>query len=82
MKQLIISIYDSCTDFTFVVLDNGKEIKRSKAVFDLREYDLVDEEYLWFDEERICFSNTKIKQFDLIIICEDGKVSVHRPKED
>ena len=51
-------------------------------MFDLREYNLVDEEYEWFDEERICFSNTAIKQFDLIIICKDGGVRVHRPKED
>ena len=82
MKQLIISDYDSCTDFTFVVLDNGKEIKRSNNVLDLKEYDLIDEEWDWFDERLICYSNTKIKQFDLIIVCDNGSIIIHRPKED
>ena len=82
MKQLIISNYDSNTDFTFVVLDNGKEIKRSHCELDLKEYDLIDEEWNWFDERLICYSNTAIKQFDLIIICDNGGVSIHHPKKD
>lgn len=82
MKQLIISNYDGCTYFTFVVLDNGNEIKRSHCELDLKEYDLIDDEWNCFDERLICFSNTKIKQFDLIIVCDKGSVSIHHPKRD
>lgn len=76
MKQLIISIYDSFCTFTYLIIEDGKEIEKSNDYLDLKKYDLLDEEWSWFDEKLINENNEKIKQFDLIIVCEDGEIRI------
>lgn len=81
MKKLIISIYDSCCCFTYVVMENGKEIERSQEQKDLTKYGLYDENWHWFEEALITDPlNTKIKDFDMIIVCEDGCIKIYKPK--
>ena len=76
MKQLIISIYDSFCAFTYSIIEDGEEIEKSNDYLDLKKYDLLDNEWSWFDEKLINENNEKIKQFDLIIVCEDGEIRI------
>ena len=83
MKQLIISNYDGGCCFTYVVMENGKEIERSQEQKDLKKYGLYDEEWHWFDEKLITDPlNTKIKDFDMIIFCEDGCIETYKPRKE
>lgn len=77
MKELIISIYDSCYDITTVILKNGDVIYNSNNLKDLKEYKLVDEEWNLFDRKGINEYNTDINQFNRIIICEDGDIEIY-----
>ena len=79
MKQLIISNYDSATNFTWVVIENGIEVARGHESSELKRYTLYDEEWHWFDENLINFdTNELIQEFDMIIYCEDGTIQVHK----
>ena len=78
MRQLIISDYDCCTDFTFIILEDGKEIKRGKEN-ELEAYGLLEDGM--FDTDLIKSSNKLIKQFDTIVVCENGTIQVIYPKE-
>lgn len=75
MKELIISIYGSSC-FTAKVI-NGNQVE--EVYYDeseLTKFGLYDEEWHWFNEELINPDNEKIKQFDRIIVCEDGGIEV------
>lgn len=82
MKQLIISIYDSFCTFTYSIIEDGKEIEKSNDYLDLKKYDLLDNEWSWFDEKLINENNEKIKQFDLIIVCEDGEIRIFNRNDE
>ena len=76
MKELIISSYDSGFGFTAKVI-NGNQIEEVyNHESELIIFGLYDEEWHWFNEELISPDNEKIKQFDRIIVCEDGGVEV------
>lgn len=82
MKQLIISSYDGSCNFTYVVLEDGKEIERSKEEVDLKKYNLYDVNWGWWDEEFINEENEVAKQFDEIIVCEDGGIVIYKKGEN
>lgn len=83
MKQLIISNYDSECDFTWVVIDNGNEIKKSHNARDLTKYHLYDETYCWFDESMIKFNeNELIQDFDMIIYCDNGSIHIYKKDKE
>ena len=75
MKELIISIYGSIC-FTAKVINGNKVEKILIHESDMDEFGLYDEEWHWFNEELINPDNEKIKQFDRIIVCEDGGIEV------
>lgn len=81
MKQLIISDYDSATNFTWVVIENGVEVARGHESSELKRYALYDEEWLWFDEKLINFDDNPVlrtQDFDMIIVCEDGDINIYK----
>ena len=81
MKQLIISNYDSATNFTWVVIENGVEVVRGHESSELKRYALYDEEWLWFDEKLINFDDNQVlrtQDFDMIIVCEDGDINIYK----
>lgn len=82
MKQLILSFYDGIVGFSYVVLENGKEIERSKEEIDLKKYNLYDVNWGWWDKELINEENEVAKQFDEIIVCEDGGIEIYKKGED
>ena len=63
MKYLIVSIYDS--GWGFSVCDNGKVIEARE------EYESYSE-FVNFAE----WLKNKYKDYDLVVICEDGNVQV------
>lgn len=83
MKQLIISDYNCETNFTYVIIDDGKEIKRGLQAKTLKKYGLYDEEWLMFDRFAIDFDENKaLQEFDMIILCEDGCIDIYRKREE
>lgn len=82
MKQLILSFYDGIVGFSYVVLENGEEIERSVFEKDLEKYNLYDNEWGWSDKSLVNKENEKIKQFDEIIVCEDGGIEIYKKGED
>ena len=64
MKYLIVSIYDC--GYGFSVCDNGKIIKAKE------EYGI----YIGFDVNFANWLKKKYKDYDLIVICEDGNTKV------
>lgn len=79
MKQLIISDYDMEYDFTWVAIDNGKEIERGDDSKSLKKYNLYDEEYHWWSRNNIDFNrNPLIRDFDIIVVCVDGSIEVYK----
>jgi hypothetical protein len=65
MKYLIVSIYDS--GYGFSICDNGK------VIFESEEEYLT---YVNFDVDFREWLKNKYKDYDLIIICEDGGTQV------
>lgn len=82
MKQLIISDYDSATNFTWVVIEDGIEVARGYESSELKRYALCDEEWFWFDEKLINFDDDKsvirTQDFDMVIVCEDGGINIYK----
>lgn len=79
MRQLIISDYDSATNFTWVIIDNIVEVVRGFKPIQLAKFGLYDKEWMWFDEKLIDFNKNKsIQDFDMIIVCEDGGINIHK----
>ena len=80
MKQLIISNYDSETNFTWIIIDNGVEVARGGYKSnELKKYGLYDEEWLWFDEKMMHFDkNPLIQEFDMIIYCDNGSIRIYK----
>lgn len=79
MKQLIISNYDSATNFTWVIIDNSVEIARGHKPIQLAKFGLYDEEWHWFDEKLINFDkNNSIQEFNMVIVCEDGGINIYK----
>ena len=64
MKYLIVSIYDSGCEFS--VCDNGRVIEARE------EYGI----YIGFDVNFANWLKKKYKDYDLIVICEDGSTQV------
>lgn len=82
MRQLIISDYDMECEFTWVVIDDGKEIERGDDSKGLKKYNLYDEEYNWWNEKFIDFDkNPPIQDFDTIIVCVDGTITIYNKGE-
>ena len=77
MKELIISIYDSAYGFTTKILNDNKIEKVFYDESSLVEFGLYDNEWHWFDGKLINPNNEKIKQFDRIIVCEDGGIDIY-----
>lgn len=81
-KELVISIYDSSWGFKTVILNDNEIEKIVIHKSDLAEYNLYDKEWHWFDEKLINKENDKIKEFDRIIVCEDGGVDIYWKGKD
>ncbi len=82
MKQLIISDYDSSCEFTYVIIDNGIEIKRGGNPKDVSKYGLYDEDWCMFNGTGIDFKENKsLQDFDMIIVCEDGCIDIYKREE-
>ena len=76
MRELIISIYDSGYGFTAKVI-NGNQVEEVYCdESELTKFGLYDEEWHWFNEDLINPDNENIKQFDKIIVCEDGGIDI------
>ncbi len=74
-KELIISIYDGgWGDFTAVVLNENKIEEISKDMeSSLAKFGL----YHRGDNVEVSITNEKVKQFDRIVVCEDGRIEVY-----
>lgn len=77
MKTLLISTYDMEVNFQAKVLIDGKDIENYEESKELIKYDLYDFKNKWFSESLITENNDKIKNFDNIIVCEDGNIDIY-----
>jgi hypothetical protein len=83
MKQLIISVTDFYFSCGVTILENN-EIKSSfnnHNTSELEQYGLT-KDAMTIDCDLINPSNKAIKEFDNIILCEDGKVKIFMKGED
>ena len=69
MKYLIVSIYDCGCEFS--VCNNGKEVIDSEEEYNAY-IDHIDFDDIDFGE----WLKNKYKDYDLIVICEDGNTQV------
>ena len=77
MKTLLISIYDGIVAFDAVVLNDGEVIEHFEESKELSKYNLYDNEDHWFTQKFIGKFNTCLREFDNIIICEDGEIDIY-----
>ncbi len=77
MRELIISDYDSSCGFTAKILDDNKVERTIEDPEEMIEFGLYDVEWGLFSESSINTNNDRIKQFDRIIVCQDGDINIY-----
>lgn len=82
MKTLLISTYDMECNFTTVVLNDGVVIEAFEESKELSKYNLYDNEDHWFTPKFINKFNTRLREFDNIILCEDGEIDIYYKNKD
>ena len=89
MKQLLLSVYDCCCEQSSLVIEDGEcasECKRRNFDWDDICFLHAKKEgwkYYYFEdeEEEIKERQKKFSEYDEIILCEDGEISIIK-KED
>ncbi len=81
MKELIISNYDSTYKVSFAVIEDGHTIEIESNIRNVvnkfRKLKIWDEEYHMVKSD---FSNANFQEYDLVIFCEDGEITIYDRK--
>ena len=80
-RTLIISIYDMGYIVSLASIKNNEIVfetdKRNEFLQALNKLDLLNNANDW-DFRKICHDNSKLSQYNQIIICEDGTIELKR----
>ena len=86
MKKLLLSVYDSCCEQSSMEINDGNYSEIKSRDFDWDDICFLTcskenrDSYPYSDEEIKLYLN-KFSEYDEIILCEDGEITIIR-KED